>query len=98
MTGEEVGEGLLDIGLVVVYTCVLARRRKYKRIATRRTVGVDVEEAETTQTTELVEQIALLTSTGVIAAGNEHAGELSADVGRVDGEEIESLEAIAQHG
>ena len=39
-----------------------------------------------------------MTSTGVIAAGNEHAGELSADIGRVDGEEVESLEAVAQHG
>jgi len=39
-----------------------------------------------------------LTSTGVIAAGDEHAGELSADIGRVDGEEVESLEAVAQHG
>jgi len=60
----------------------------------RRTIGVDIEETKTTETAELVEEIALLTSTGVIAAGDEQAGKLSADVGGMDGEEVEGLEAV----
>jgi hypothetical protein len=58
---------------------------------------VDVKEVESTKTSKLVQDVALLAGTGSIAARYRELGKGFLDHGVEDGEEVVSLVTIAAH-